>query len=374
LSLGCSSIMLNSAGANLSTVISARTMDFPFFPYEFWGVVAVKKGVTFNLLPTEGKKFSDTTAKYSFFCMTAAQSKVRKLFPRKMRSNAPGFCTDGMNEAGLTVAIQWDCSNQGYQTTFNPNGPAFALAITDIVGYAMGNFATVEEATAAFTVGNIQLLYTEMINNLVVDILGPNSILQVHVVFQDRTGKTSVLEWDASQHFIMRNNPTGVTTNEPQLPAQYAQFNNLVAAKYNLCSGTTPNLTSIVSDTRFVRLVLDNEYLPGVNIKWSTTDPISPAYDSTDAQIAMITVLSFLDTVWQSGFDDDITLWGIIRDHSNRALYIRTVRNTRWSRWDFSSLDKVQKDVTLIPLSVFTNDPQEIRDVNGIFASGKNCL
>lgn len=217
-------------------------------------------------------------------------------------------CDDGLNEKGLSAAMQW------LDGTKYPTGQSDrALSYNYVLQYFLDNYATVAEVVADVQTIKVYPVLEELFGGA----------FPQHFSFHDATGDSAVLEYDGTGALSVYR-PTdiynGVMTNEPTYPEQIANLE-----KYKPWTDPPALPGSMESLDRFVRgsYMLENMPVPS-----SQEDAIAYGW----AFIQNI-------TPWPDQTPDTKSLWTCVRDHINPAFYFRTLAEPR-IRWvEFSDLD-----------------------------------
>ena len=132
---------------------------------------------------------------------------------------------DGLNEKGLIAG----CFNLPGFTEFSPvteQNRSSALASWQVVLYALGNYATADEAKAGILAGDLIVADTDFP-------FTPTTRGQLpqHVRIGDATGKTYIFEWHtANEPPAVVESPSGVITNPPRFEfhlSNWGYFKNL---------------------------------------------------------------------------------------------------------------------------------------------------
>ncbi|BDA51598.1 probable choloylglycine hydrolase [Coccomyxa sp. Obi] len=264
--------------------------------------------------------------------------------------------SDGLNEKGLSVTVQWDYDVPGYP---NATNSTHALSAIDLSTHILASFGTVEEVRkaldpATYSVVNFQLspAATTTLRNS--GLLSPEGFPLIHLGLHDAAHDSLVIEFEGSTH-VLRENPTGVLTNEPQLLQHYSQLerylNNRMQVPqiqfqrfregtfkpvhYNSTFYAPPGDHS--SQSRFIRLAMLNR-VAGLR-SWPTDQSWSPdaADHSKGLFVAAETILNTIvlppaidDAGGAGSANDDYTQVIILRDHVNLMYYFRSPRTPQW--------------------------------------------
>jgi choloylglycine hydrolase len=259
----------------------------------------------------------------------------------------PQKLTDGMNEAGLYVNLQYMPGFCDYEPT--EGVPADRLvAPPDLVGMLLGACSSVTEVRTA------------MASTVVwSSVFGPFGYAPpVHVVVHDKQGNCVVIEW-AQGHQVVFDNPYGVATNSPHFDWHLINLRNYLKLdttnpKPVTIDGVTLSpmgqgggMTGLPGDStspsRFVRAV-------------AYTSTLRPIATGADAEVAALHVLDNFDIPW--GMDrenddrsnDDHTLWSTIANLTDGAYILRTYLDPVPRRIQLADIDFAASPVTTVPL------------------------
>lgn len=229
---------------------------------------------------------------------------------------------DGFNEKGLSLGLLWF---PGAKYPNTPNAaPNTVINFIDLPNWILGNFSSVNEVTAALT----------KINLFIGEVPGFPEAPPIHISLHDASGKSAVIEFIEGKMHIFTN-PIGVLTNAPEFPwhmTNLRNYINLSALNKGAISidgtvlqptGQGTGLLGVPGDwtppSRFVRAALFKQLL------------IPPK----DAKAAILSAIHLLNTVdipfgairegKSEGFD--FTQWIVVKDLTNKKLYVRTYNN-----------------------------------------------
>ena len=136
-----------------------------------------------------------------------------------------GFCSDGLNDAGLSAAFLWDEDNKGYAQAPPSSGPPNATAgDLEVVTYfdypsrVLAECSTID--CARDLTSRLSIVNSYATSAFFGLLLGMKSV-PIHATFCDRSARCIVVEWTRAggipEIFDLKQ---GVLTNEPQLPIQ----------------------------------------------------------------------------------------------------------------------------------------------------------
>lgn len=289
--------------SNNEPMISARTMDFGFvLPTK---IQFVPRHQSFPEVPLPGE--IQWKNKYGFI------GTVHRI------SGETGY-SDGLNEEGLSAASLWlQCSKYPSRKSAPP-----ILCNHNIVSYVLGNFKNIDEVKAALSKVTI------------IDIGKPFKT-PLHFIISDTYGNHLIVEFIGGK-MKTYTNQIGVLTNDPPFDwhlTNLCNFKNLsLKNSPNHCgdidlygSGQFGSPGDPSSHSRFIRAEL---------LSHSTFKP-------KDSQQSIGLALQILRTIAipcgtvnfssnkpepdKPGFD--WTLWGVIRDHTNRSYYFFSDFNSK---------------------------------------------
>ncbi len=286
--------------------VTARTMDFATYFDSF--IQQVPKGKEINTTLDSGEKGISWKNRYGFVGLNVFKKPI---FP------------DGLNEAGLSAAMLWLPTSE--YPEYNAKDERPALSHLDIPSWAMGNFRSVDEVKEALR--DVQVV-GEFLPQL-------GQIPTVHYVFHDETGETLVVEFIDGE-MKTYDNPNQVLTNAPNLPWQLTNLTNYTALSNENApmkmSGQTINgsgLMGIPGDmtppSRFVRISYLRHFSP-------------EAKNRSDAVTQALHLLSSVDIPRGEIKEGDYTQWSVVRDHTNKALYVRSYDNQTVRKVELSKL------------------------------------
>lgn len=298
----CTDFMIKSQD---NAYIVGRSLEFgQILPVQ---IQVFSKGETVQSLAPQAQKGLSWTNKYSYIGLLVLPSKA---------------LMDGFNDQGLSVGALWMPG-----TEYPPLPPVPTdnkIFFADLGSWLLGNFASVEEATAALSKVSIYASY----------IPGFKEIPPIHLSIQDATGKSVALEFIKGKMYIFEN-PVGVLTNAPELLwhltnlRNYINLSALNAGNVNIDgtvlepTGQGSGLLGIPGDwtppSRFIRTALFKQAL------------VTPR----DANAAVLAALHLLNTVdipygairATKDHDFDFTQWIVVKDLTNKKLYYRTYGN-----------------------------------------------
>lgn len=331
-----------------SGVASARTVDLGI--KAFPGLSLIPRGLAW--IATAPKPIESNSVKVS----SSVYWQNRFGFVGMTILNEKRFFADGLNEKGLSAALLWLPQTKYASHPSNLVG----ISIEDIVAYILGQFETAAQAKEA-----LQSL-------LVWGIERPeflNKQLPLHLVVEDKYGKSFVAEWTKGLiHIYDRENTKNyqpVLSDGPSYPEQmkkFRKYENLGCVdKKNGMVGLTPLPGNSESSSKFARMAKLVSCVQAV-------DPvINTHFDSRflieDANQALQAAMQVIGRVevpkgevvarTANGMKDDnidyseltlIRLHGGVsskfnNDEVSPKIYFRTPENQSFRVIDFSTLD-----------------------------------
>ena len=111
--------------------------------------------------------------KYSYVCVVAMRFALQSAYEIAMKTSLPakswpGVCTDGLNGAGLAIALQWNRDVTAVEA-YNGTGPA--VDQIDASAYILANYKTVAEVRAALE-GGLRVTFNQRMNLSALVIVG----------------------------------------------------------------------------------------------------------------------------------------------------------------------------------------------------------
>ncbi|WP_367363327.1 linear amide C-N hydrolase [Mesotoga sp.] len=321
-SIGCTGFRVVSKDGS---IIAARTLEFEF---DLESKIMVVPRGTFMTALTTGWEGLSWNVKYGY-----------------VGANALGMdlVADGINEVGLACGAFYFSGWAGYQELQQREFYRETLSQYDLVGWILGNFATVDEVKTALEnirVYGLAIMATE------------STVMPLHHIVYDAKGGCIVIEYVEGELNI-HENPLGVITNNPTFDWHLQNLSNYVnLTPVNIKSSklgdfeikATGNGTGLLglpgdntSPSRFVRAAFysHGEVKPAhakeaVTLAWHILNALDiPEGLVVNEQLGMV-------------ISRDIAYWSAVRDLTNRVYYYRTysdlnIRKVELDRIDFSS-------------------------------------
>lgn len=259
--------------------------------------------------------------------------------------------SDGMNEAGLAVALLWYENDMKWQSV-TPADSSVALAQLVFTDWTLGSFSSVQQVRDALAGGVKVFNYPDPKTGFG---------LTCHFAIYDAAGGCIVVEFDQGACHIY-DNPLGIMTNAPSFPWQMTnlrQYTGMgpVSPKPVTIDGVTMNSTGhgqgmiglpgdYTPPSRFVRLGMfmqnvDQQPDAQHNLNLCNhvintfTIPFGIIYDvSPDGKPV----------------NKESTQWVTFRDLTNRVLYFKTYDNTTLRKIDLKKIDFSATTTRRIPM------------------------
>lgn len=239
---------------------------------------------------------------------------------------------DGQNEKGLSVGILW--FPDAVYPDVSKASPGSVVGFADLSRWLLGNFATVAEAKAALAKINI---FSYSIAELGPEVPG------IHFSIHDTQGSSVAVEFINGEMKIFEN-PVGVLTNSPALPWHLMNFRNYI----NL---SVLNVGKKDIDGNIVRPFGQGSGLLGLPGDWTPPSrfvraaifkqSLAVPENATKTVTAAIHVLNSVDIPYGAVREEDdkefdYTQWVIVKDLTNKKLYVRTYENQNIQVVDFA--------------------------------------
>lgn len=254
---------------------------------------------------------------------------------------------DGFNEKGLSVGALWMPGTQ-YPDVKSTSSDS-VIYFTDLVGWLLGNFATVEEAKAALEKVHV---YADRIPEF-------NGIPPIHLSIADASGKGAVLEFSKGEAKIY-DNPVNVLTNAPEFPWHLTNLRNYISL-------SAVNAGTVKVDGTVLEPLGQGTGLLGIPGDWTPPSrfvratafkqALKKPKNAEGAVSAAIHLLNTVDIPYgavrgnEKG-DFDYTQWIVVKDLKNRLLHVRTYPDQNIQTFDFLQKDL---DATTPPKGVDLN-------------------
>lgn len=288
-----------------------------------------------------------------------------------------GVLCDGMNDAGLAVATNWQ-SNVSFHKRYDAASPApTAMTVVDLPFYALGMFSTVAEVKAFLDPAKVQLttdiqdpaqaLTLKFVLGSDPDIPPADAdgtfYFALHYHFMDASGAGLLVEGSPDGGVALYD--TKVVTNEPAFPAMEAWAGAYTSFNFSAVPGVGPSpafAPAIIpfnsglnaaatgylgSQSRFLRTLLaiaNCSAYPWPKLSWSPGAPDASADPPPAAFRALKRGENYLAAVvvpmsQLGGLDPTHgTQMMFLRDHDAPAYYFKTPRYNAWRSVDLAAL------------------------------------
>lgn len=263
------------------------------------------------------------------------------------------FVVDGMNEKGMTGGLMNATQTAVYQKPSEAESKN-SIASYQMLIWALGNFATVEEAKKG--------LSGIFVNS---SALGAyKGIVQVRMQLHDAQAKSIVVEYLEGK-LVIHDNPVGALTNDPPFAwhlANVGNYVNLTPVEHDPITirgrkFTPPSSGSglhgmpgdMLSPSRFLRAVIYSSSPPKgdakqqVNAVWHIMDN----FDIPPGSINLPASNPYGGGA--GGFE--ITEWTVVADPTNQVYYVRTYENPSPQAFDLKKVDPAAKELKIVPLN-----------------------
>jgi len=329
-SIGCTGFRVVSKDG---AIIAARTLEFEF---DLGSKIIVVPRGTFMTAFTTGWEGLSWNVKYGY-----------------VGANALGMdlVADGINEVGLACGAFYFSGCAGYQELQKELYKS-TLSQYDLVGWILGNFATVDEVKAALDnirVYGLAIMITE------------STIMPLHHIVYDAKGGCIVIEYVEGELNI-HENPLGVITNNPTFDWHLQNLSNYVnLTPANVKSSKlgdfkivgTGNGTGLLglpgdntSPSRFVRAAFysHGEVKPkhakeAVTLAWHILNALDiPEGLVVNEELGMVV-------------SRDIAYWSAVRDLTNKVYYYRTYSDLNIRKVELGSIDFSSGNIRFLKMS-----------------------
>lgn len=315
---GCSNFYMGYTNASFR--LSARTMDLS--SDLDWIIHAFPRGQSSDVLGTRW------TSKYGYVAFTpksvAAMKRRFKLDDINLGVLAArDFVSEGMNTEGLSCGfLTLEGSKFQSPDLLHPHRNVFSQSLCK---WVLENFSNVEEVQAALP--GMRFTYDTA----------------THFVIQDAGPKSIVVEFMEGEQLIHEDlndgvETFGIMTNEPRFEWQLQNVKHL-EWKNSLARSSVSVPGNWYPDERYLRIHLVKSGIE--RTKQPTT--YRQAVANTVAVLNSVTVpmgdIPGTDSEASGGEGlGDHTQWGLIRDHRNRHIYIRSETNPSFRRISLTEL------------------------------------
>ena len=297
-------------------------------------------------------------------CLSGSQTKWENTYGF-LSVDALGVSIEGMNEKGLAA------SGLIFETGAYPfPKPGKKMNVTicsgNVIQWALGNFASVKELSAALLSKGTQILgplSQESDHATPSDLNRLRHLSRLHWAFDDAQGGHIVVEV-VDGNVVVHNNAVGVLTNDPDYTWHLRNLNNYAFLSSEWTSnaqsiaieseiGASPrvvshglNLMGLPGDagpsSRFVRLFYLRQF--ALHRKPPSALSKSGRWNQTFAIVdgLLNTVWVVEGTVAPNAMVNESTLektdFSVVKSSSDRMFHFRSYGNSRWKRIDLSSI------------------------------------
>ncbi len=223
--------------------------------------------------------------------------------------------SDGMNEKGLAGNVLW--LTESVYPPFEKDQDQPGLAISLWLQYALDNFATVEEAVAAFRKEEFVVVSA--------NIPGTDRYTTLHLSLSDKTGDNAIFEYIDGKLVIHHGRDYTTMTNSPIFSDQLA-----INTYWRDIPGTIMLPGTNRAADRFVRASYYINAIP-------RTDDIRVAVPSVFSVIRNCSVPFGISSPTEPNISS--TRWRTVSDHKNLVYYFENVLNPNVVWVDFSNID-----------------------------------
>jgi penicillin V acylase-like amidase (Ntn superfamily) len=237
------------------------------------------------------------------------------------------YYSDGMNEAGLSIACLWLPGTVYPAPNEDPNSGPKNLLCLDFAGWVLGNFGTVMQLEQELSKGSVNIVD--------VDILGRKVRLPQHWMITDALGKHLVVEVIDGVITTYPNktypNVPPVMTNAPTFDWQVVNQTNY--AHLSLTNGTQQFWGQEINGSGMFGMPGDatppSRFVRANTLRQSTFAPKNTQQAVELAlQVLQNMVVPYGTALTDGGTKDaDHTQWSVVRDHQNHVLYFFTAFN-----------------------------------------------
>jgi len=299
---------------NASFRLSARTMDLG--DMLDWEVNAMPRGQKSDVLGTSW------VSKYGYVAFTPRSVEVLN---RNVKIDgidlgiftARDIVSEGMNEAGLTCSFL-TLTNSSFQA-YNWLHPSRNIMSYSLCKWALENFASVAEVQAALPQMHVFL------------------DTAIHFAFQDTGKKILVAEFINKEQLLHEDlndgvDTFGIMTNEPRFEWQLQNVKHL-EWKRTLSRSAVSVPGNWYPDERFLRVHLVKSAIEKTNQPTSYREAVARVVAILNTVTVPMGDIPGTDSEAAGGEGlADHTQWGVIRDHANKEVYLRSQTNPSFRR------------------------------------------
>jgi choloylglycine hydrolase len=239
------------------------------------------------------------------------------------------------------------------------------LAGTDLSNWVLGNFATVAEAKAALTSGDVKIWLPKL------DFVG--GVLPEHYIFFDKTGDGIVVEFTGGTMNVY-DNPVGVATNAPIFPWHLANLNNYAGltnvdrneGQFGKLKVTAPDSgnalaglpSSQISAGRFVKAAYYTTYTRKAKNPDEAVTTLAHILNNFDRPYDLSADPAGTGgdgtKIWSTSTEVTVFTW--MNDKSRNRYYLRTIDAVNFTEFDIDKLAVLKKPVS-VDFTKIVNQP-----------------
>ncbi len=316
--IACTGITLKSGDG---AIIVSRTIETGHVELDSNYVIVPRGYVQTSYLPNGKKEGLNYAAEYGYVAFSVEENE---------------FFVEGLNEAGLSAALFY-FPGYGQYPQYDAQQNAITIADLQLVGWALGNFSTVQQVKDAIPNIRPTKLYPESGT--------------VHWRFTDKSGRQIVLEYIDGKP-VFYENELGVLTNSPDLDWQLKNLNNYV----NLYQGAAPKHKLGTSDIELAQfgagsgmLGLPGDFTPPSRFVRAAFLQTSIEQQKTGFETVLqaFHILNNFDIPVETEFASgqapvwmpSATQWTIATDITNEKIYYHTMNNREIRMIDISDIN-----------------------------------
>uniref|UniRef100_A0A383W1E2 Choloylglycine hydrolase/NAAA C-terminal domain-containing protein n=1 Tax=Tetradesmus obliquus TaxID=3088 RepID=A0A383W1E2_TETOB len=283
-----------------------------------------------------------------------AELSPRVTADNPIRQNNNAICIDGLNAAGLSVAVLYQ-EKTTYMPAYHRNSSkTFAINVLDLPAFLLARYATVAEAEKELQ-QKLQVVWAPYYNALGRFFsYDTQDYPPLHVTVHDATGASLVVQFRGRVMQVLRN-PLGVFANQPFLQQQLQHHKNWML-QHNLTVNAKPSGQKwplpgdYSSPSRFTRMAMVRA--AALATCWPTvagnesqllSPGTLPGRQYPQHSPALLAVLGITQTVYlPRGIDDygqanspepsdwEVTPYSTLRDHTAKVFFYRTGNNVMY--------------------------------------------
>ncbi|GLP97621.1 linear amide C-N hydrolase [Paraferrimonas sedimenticola] len=244
-----------------------------------------------------------------------------------IKTHAHDVAAEGINEAGLYVALLWFIDGEWQARVAGGNN----LATYEAVEWMLGNFNKASDAATALK--NINVYQTAD--------TGLGIEIPAHWMVVDKTGQSFVIEHIDGEAIVTNTSESGVMTNSPKISEHTQHFSDFIAANPKLDSSKNetnmelPNLPgSYSAKDRYTRTRVLRDLTPEPTSSSQAVNQVVHIMNNTDYVRG---VVEFEGRGSAGGSQE--TTSSHIADLENMDYYYRTAENMTLYKIDMNKVD-----------------------------------